>query len=84
MGGPHAKPLPPPREVIEHDNAVTSFPHTTGFKSAVPTAPVEPAASVEQVVDYSSTFYSYSLSFVFSFPFLEITGVVLGVPYLLN
>lgn len=49
MGGPHAKPLPPPREVIEHDNAVTSFPHTTGFKSAVPTAPVEPAASVEQV-----------------------------------
>lgn len=56
MGAPHAKPLPPPREVIEHDNAVTSFSHMTSFKSAVPTAPVEPAASVEQVVDYSSTF----------------------------
>ncbi|RWR90226.1 E3 ubiquitin-protein ligase RGLG1 [Cinnamomum micranthum f. kanehirae] len=28
-------PLPPPREVIAHDNAVSAFPHTTSIKSTM-------------------------------------------------
>ncbi|KAJ6929190.1 hypothetical protein NC652_013154 [Populus alba x Populus x berolinensis] len=46
VGGPHTRPLPPPREVIDHDNAVKSIPHTTSFKPVQPTAPT---ASVEPV-----------------------------------
>ncbi|CAK7354810.1 unnamed protein product [Dovyalis caffra] len=39
--GPRTRPLPPPREVIDHDNAVKSIPHMTNFEPAQPTAPVE-------------------------------------------
>ncbi|XP_011031152.1 PREDICTED: E3 ubiquitin-protein ligase RGLG1 isoform X2 [Populus euphratica] len=46
VGGPHTRPLPPPREVIDHDNAVKSTPHMTNFKPVQPTAPT---ASVEPV-----------------------------------
>ena len=45
-GGPHTRPLPPPPEVIEHDNAVKSIPHMTNSKPVQPTAP---EASVEPV-----------------------------------
>uniref|UniRef100_A0A6N2KVI4 Copine C-terminal domain-containing protein n=1 Tax=Salix viminalis TaxID=40686 RepID=A0A6N2KVI4_SALVM len=45
-GGPHTRPLPPPPEVIEHDNAAKSIPHMTFSKPVQPTAP---AASVEPV-----------------------------------
>ncbi|KAF9681801.1 hypothetical protein SADUNF_Sadunf05G0040400 [Salix dunnii] len=45
-GGPHTRPLPPPPEVIEHDNAVKSIPHMTNSKPVQPTAP---EASVESV-----------------------------------
>ncbi|XP_059298482.1 E3 ubiquitin-protein ligase RGLG3 [Lycium ferocissimum] len=30
--GPGARPLPPPREVIDHDNAVKSLPHVTSYE----------------------------------------------------
>ncbi|KAL9393447.1 hypothetical protein Peur_012732 [Populus x canadensis] len=46
VGGPHTRPLPPPREVIDHDNAVKSIPHVANFKPVQPTAPT---ASVEPV-----------------------------------
>ncbi|XP_057957746.1 E3 ubiquitin-protein ligase RGLG3 isoform X2 [Malania oleifera] len=39
--GPHRRPLPPPREVLDHDNAVRSFPHTTSLESAEQTVPIE-------------------------------------------
>ncbi|KAJ4965067.1 hypothetical protein NE237_016916 [Protea cynaroides] len=42
-GAPRTKPLPPPHEVIEHDNAVKTYPHMTSFQS------VEHATSTEQV-----------------------------------
>ncbi|KAJ6737293.1 COPINE FAMILY PROTEIN 1 [Salix viminalis] len=48
-GGPHTRPLPPPPEVIEHDNAAKSIPHMTFSKPVQPTAPAAPAASVEPV-----------------------------------
>ncbi|XP_042520172.1 E3 ubiquitin-protein ligase RGLG3 [Macadamia integrifolia] len=31
--GPRTQPLPPPREVIEHDNAVRTYPHMTSSQS---------------------------------------------------
>lgn len=39
--GPRTTPLPPPREVIDHDNAVKTFPHMTSFEPVEPTLPVE-------------------------------------------
>ncbi|KAK0603473.1 hypothetical protein LWI29_005362 [Acer saccharum] len=45
VAGPRTKPLPPPREVIDHDNAVKSVPHMTNFE----TAPKEPTTSAEPV-----------------------------------
>ncbi|KAK6150771.1 hypothetical protein DH2020_015703 [Rehmannia glutinosa] len=41
--GPKRKPLPPPREVIEHDNAKKSLPHLTSLE------PAESGPSAEQV-----------------------------------
>lgn len=40
VGARWAKPLPPPREVIDHDNAVKKIPHMTNFES-VDQTPVE-------------------------------------------
>ncbi|KAK2656305.1 hypothetical protein Ddye_009357 [Dipteronia dyeriana] len=45
VAGPRTKPLPPPREVIDHDNAVKSVPHMTNFE----TTPTEPTTSAEAV-----------------------------------
>ncbi|KAF6167123.1 hypothetical protein GIB67_029761 [Kingdonia uniflora] len=42
-GVPRTSPLPPPREVIDHDNAVRTYPHTTSF------SPVEHVTPAEQV-----------------------------------
>lgn len=39
---PRTRPLPPPREVVDHDNAVKSIPTMRTFDAAEPTAPVEP------------------------------------------
>ncbi|KAJ1405037.1 von Willebrand factor, type A [Sesbania bispinosa] len=36
---PHKKPLPPPKEVIDHDNAVLAVSHMRTFESVEPTAP---------------------------------------------
>lgn len=33
VGARWAKPLPPPREVIDHDNAVKAIPHMSNFES---------------------------------------------------
>ncbi|XP_043722167.1 E3 ubiquitin-protein ligase RGLG3-like isoform X1 [Telopea speciosissima] len=41
-GGPRTQPLPPPREVIQHDNAVRTYPHMTSSQS------VEHATFTEQ------------------------------------
>lgn len=43
MGAPRTKPLPPPREVIDHDNAVSSVPQPRmkSIESNEKTAPVE-------------------------------------------
>ncbi|KAF5751782.1 hypothetical protein HS088_TW02G00800 [Tripterygium wilfordii] len=41
VGGPSTRPLPPPREVIDHDNVVSSLPHMTAFKTDEPAAPEE-------------------------------------------
>ncbi|KAM7275414.1 hypothetical protein ACFE04_017280 [Oxalis oulophora] len=50
VGGSRSRPLPPPREVIDHDNAARSIPHMTSFPTFEPTAPVaESASQVEQV-----------------------------------
>ncbi|KAK9950145.1 hypothetical protein M0R45_005647 [Rubus argutus] len=48
-GGPRTRPLPPPREVINHDNAVKSIPPMTSFPKVEPSAPVQPTAPVEPV-----------------------------------
>ncbi|KAG5245080.1 E3 ubiquitin-protein ligase [Salix suchowensis] len=45
-GGPHTRPLPPPPEVIEHDNAAKSIPHMTYSKPVQPTAPAAPVEPV--------------------------------------
>ncbi|CAL2257039.1 unnamed protein product [Prunus armeniaca] len=46
VGGPRTRPLPPPREVINHDNAVKSIPQITNVQKVEPTAPVAPVESV--------------------------------------
>ncbi|KAF5480568.1 hypothetical protein F2P56_001307 [Juglans regia] len=38
---PRTRPLPPPRNVIDHDNAVKSVPPVTDFKTVEATAQVE-------------------------------------------
>ncbi|KAI9113792.1 hypothetical protein K1719_015106 [Acacia pycnantha] len=45
VGYRHKQPLPPPKEVIDHDNATIAAPHVTNFESVEPTAP----AAVESV-----------------------------------
>nr|KJB48933.1 hypothetical protein B456_008G094400 [Gossypium raimondii] len=40
-----ARPLPPPREVIEHDNSIRSIPHMTNYETVQPTAPAQPVIS---------------------------------------
>ncbi|EOX92608.1 Copine family isoform 2, partial [Theobroma cacao] len=40
--GGHQRPLPPPQEVIDHDNAVKSIPHMTNYEIVEPTAPAQP------------------------------------------
>jgi E3 ubiquitin-protein ligase RGLG len=45
VGARWAKPLPPPREVIDHDNAVKKIPHMTNFES-VDQTPVEQACPI--------------------------------------
>ncbi|BFG30264.1 hypothetical protein CerSpe_165380 [Prunus speciosa] len=46
VGGPRTRPLPPPREVINHDNAVKSIPQFTNVQKVEPTAPVAPVEPV--------------------------------------
>lgn len=46
VGGPRTRPLPPPREVINHDNAVKSIPQITNVQKVEPTAPVAPVEPV--------------------------------------
>ncbi|KAL6225466.1 hypothetical protein ACLB2K_004316 [Fragaria x ananassa] len=48
-GGPRTRPLPPPRDVINHDNAVKSIPPMTSFPKVEPSAPGLPVAPVESV-----------------------------------
>ncbi|KAG8640788.1 E3 ubiquitin-protein ligase RGLG3 isoform X2 [Manihot esculenta] len=43
---PRTRPLPPPREVVDHDNAVKSIPTMRTFDAAEPTAPVEPVCPI--------------------------------------
>eukprot|EP00257_Ricinus_communis_P015147 XP_015573001.1 E3 ubiquitin-protein ligase RGLG3 isoform X2 [Ricinus communis] len=51
-GGPHirphprTRPLPPPREVIDHDNAVKSIPIMKNFGAVESTTPVEPVCPI--------------------------------------
>ncbi|MBA0804949.1 hypothetical protein Gohar_004500 [Gossypium harknessii] len=40
-----ARPLPPPREVIEHDNSIRLIPHMTNYETVQPTAPAQPVIS---------------------------------------
>ncbi|KAH7566096.1 hypothetical protein ACOSP7_022356 [Xanthoceras sorbifolium] len=44
--GQRKKPLPPPREVIDHDNAVKSVPHMTNFGTVEPTTLAEPVCPI--------------------------------------
>ncbi|GAV61566.1 Copine domain-containing protein/zf-C3HC4_3 domain-containing protein [Cephalotus follicularis] len=44
--GPHTKPLPPPREVIDHDSAVESIPLMPNFKTLEPSTSVEPVCPI--------------------------------------
>ncbi|KAM3750539.1 hypothetical protein ACB098_04G044100 [Castanea mollissima] len=51
VGGPRTRPLPPPREVIDHDNALRynalrSIPRVTNIKTDEPTASVEPVCPI--------------------------------------
>lgn len=39
--GRRTRPLPPPQEVIDHDNAVKSILHARDFQTVEPTEPVE-------------------------------------------
>ncbi|XVE83377.1 hypothetical protein DITRI_Ditri16bG0084000 [Diplodiscus trichospermus] len=43
--GGHHRPLPPPPEVIDHDNAVKSIPHMINYQTVEPAAPAEPIIS---------------------------------------
>ncbi|XP_021690470.2 E3 ubiquitin-protein ligase RGLG3 isoform X2 [Hevea brasiliensis] len=43
---PRTRPLPPPREVVDHDNAVKSIPIIKNFDAVEPTAPVEPVCPI--------------------------------------
>ncbi|XP_020225559.1 E3 ubiquitin-protein ligase RGLG3 isoform X1 [Cajanus cajan] len=45
---PHKRPLPPPKEVIDHDNARFAIPQLTNFEPVEPTAPAgaEPVCPV--------------------------------------
>ncbi|XP_077212762.1 copine (Calcium-dependent phospholipid-binding protein) family [Tasmannia lanceolata] len=38
---PGPKPFPPPREVIDHDNAVSTYPHMTSFQQSDPNTSME-------------------------------------------
>ncbi|PIA28491.1 hypothetical protein AQUCO_06900041v1 [Aquilegia coerulea] len=40
-GVPRTRPLPPPREVIDHDNSVKTIPHMTNFSQIEDRTPVE-------------------------------------------
>ncbi|XP_022750913.1 E3 ubiquitin-protein ligase RGLG3 isoform X2 [Durio zibethinus] len=46
LGG-HQRPLPPPQEVIDHDNAVKSIPQMTNYQTVEPTAPAAPSSPAE-------------------------------------
>ncbi|KAI4345068.1 hypothetical protein L6164_012235 [Bauhinia variegata] len=47
VGCQRKRPLPPPKEVIDHDNAVVAIPpRKTNFESVEPTAVVEPVCDV--------------------------------------
>lgn len=46
VSGPRARPLPPPREVIEYDEAVKSIPNVRNFETVEPTAPAEPVCPI--------------------------------------
>ncbi|KAG6768522.1 hypothetical protein POTOM_027443 [Populus tomentosa] len=46
VGGPRTRPLLPPREVIDHDNAVKSIPHITNFETVQPSTSVEPVCPI--------------------------------------
>uniref|UniRef100_A0A2P2KRL6 E3 ubiquitin-protein ligase RGLG1 isoform X3 n=2 Tax=Rhizophora mucronata TaxID=61149 RepID=A0A2P2KRL6_RHIMU len=44
--GPRTRPLPPPREVIDHDNEVRSVPQITSSETVEQTTQVEPVCSI--------------------------------------
>ncbi|KAH9717348.1 E3 ubiquitin-protein ligase RGLG3 [Citrus sinensis] len=46
VAGPRTRLLPPPREVIDHDNVVKSIPHMTNFETVEATALVEPVCPI--------------------------------------
>ncbi|KAH9668777.1 E3 ubiquitin-protein ligase RGLG3 [Citrus sinensis] len=56
VAGPRTRLLPPPREVIDHDNVVKSIPHMTNFETVEATAPVEPVFFFIQTLFISSLF----------------------------
>ncbi|KAJ7957048.1 E3 ubiquitin-protein ligase RGLG2-like protein [Quillaja saponaria] len=39
VGGQRRRPLPPPQEVVDHDNVLVSIPHMTNFQSLEPKVP---------------------------------------------
>jgi len=80
VGGPHTRLLPPPREVIDHDNAVKSIPHMTNFKPVQPTAPT---ASVEPV-PFPLDFYLLRIHICTRISFWYTSYTVLGLPHLLG
>ncbi|EOX92609.1 Copine family isoform 3 [Theobroma cacao] len=62
--GGHQRPLPPPQEVIDHDNAVKSIPHMTNYEIVEPTAPAQPVmgSQAEPVIGFLSFFFSIKFS----------------------
>ncbi|XP_041008015.1 E3 ubiquitin-protein ligase RGLG3-like isoform X3 [Juglans microcarpa x Juglans regia] len=46
VAAPHTRPLPPPPEVIDHDNEVKTVPIMTDFKPVEASAPVEPVCPI--------------------------------------
>ncbi|KAK6924277.1 Copine, C-terminal [Dillenia turbinata] len=74
-GGPRIKPLPPPPEVMEHDNSVKSFSHMTESDTS------EPAAPLEQVLVCPDHLILFSEHLIL---FIILSYAVQGLPNLLD
>lgn len=70
-GGPRTRPLPPPRDVINHDNAVKSIPPMTSFPKVEPSAPGLPVAPVESVF-LPPTLHCFNYHFYMKFLFSDV------------